>query len=73
MRGDRVRGDLRPGPLQVAVRETDRNIVASAAFAAAGGVYLALTSTRDVFGWIVVGLGVVGVVLGALLRARTKA
>jgi hypothetical protein len=54
------------------VRDVDRNIVASAAFAAFGGVDLALTSTRDVFGWIVIGLGALGVVLGVILRARTK-
>jgi hypothetical protein len=53
------------------VREADRNIIASAGFAAAGGAYLALTSTRDVFGWVMIALGALGVVLGVVLRART--
>ena len=52
--------------------EADRNIAASVAFAAAGGVYLALTSARNWYAWAMVGVGAIGVVLGVLLRIRTR-
>jgi hypothetical protein len=53
------------------VRDADRNIVASVAFAAGGGAYVALVSAHDVFGWLVIALGAVGVILNVILRART--
>lgn len=52
------------------MRESDRNIVASVAFAAAGGAYLALTSARNWYAWAMIAVGALGVVLAVILRAR---
>jgi hypothetical protein len=51
-------------------RQADRAILASTAFAACGAAYLGMSSTRDWFGWAMIGLGALGVILGMALRGQ---
>ena len=67
---------MRPSPafrrlvLRAWRRQADRTILAGVVFAACGGAYIAMTSTRNWYAWAMIAMGAVAVILGAMLRGQ---